>query len=246
MLKAPANCIALFIAAFFFIASGKSTAQPSRRGGHGTIVTIGPSVNFYRLNTRHALDARRRSGFVAGIRREIRVGNSYQTFIQAGAEYFVHGVSYASYYFNQDTLQLYDGNYDHQYAIYIHEVNVPLQLKVLFKRGDNRIYSPYASIAYHLRYLLPSPIQVLRYGNNVRKDHPQVKFRNHLIHENVNAFVSAGLGWQRNKISASGTAFFAELNFRYGFSDYYFERSYAARSVYINSTHLLLMLGLKF
>ena len=221
-------------------------AQYGRGGGNGTTFSFGPAIGFYTLHSKHAVNPKGRMSLVAGFRREVKVDREFRTFVQFGAEYFVHGLSYASYYFTGDTLKLYDKNFAFEYALYVHEINVPIQLKILFNRGDNKLHSPYASVAYHLRYLLPGHLQVKQYGNLVRKDFPALKFRNYLLHDKVYAFVSLALGWQRNKISARGSAFFGELNFRYGFSDYYFERAYSASSVYINSTHLGLSLGLKF
>lgn len=215
------------------------------KGGHGTIIGIGPVVGFYKLHTRHAVSPSAKTSFAAGIRREWRADRQFRTFVQLGAEYFVHGVNYGSYYFDQDTLQLYDKTFAYRYALYVHEINVPVQLKVLFNRGDNKIFSPYACVAYHLRYLVQGNLEIDEFGNRIKKDFPEMRFRNHLFSDRVNAFVSAGLGWQRNKISDKGAAFFAELTFRYGFSDYYFSKPYAASAVFVNSTHLVLALGLK-
>ena len=227
---------------FFFPLS----AQRGKGAGNGTLLTFGPAIGSYRLDSKHAVSPERRLSFTAGFRREIRVDREYRTFIQFGAEYFVHGLGYDSYYFDQDTLQLYDKSFGYQYHLVNQEINVPVQLKILFNRGDNKLYSPYACVAYHLRYMLPATLEVSQFGNKVKKDYPEMKFRNFLFYDKINAFVSAGVGWQRNKISARGSSFFAELNFRYGFSDYYFEKSYAASSVFINATHLTLFLGLKF
>jgi hypothetical protein len=222
------------------------SAQGGKGKGNGTTVSFGPAIGFYRLDTHHAVNPQRRFGFMAGFRREWRTDREFRTFLQLGADYFVHGLAYSSYYFTQDTLQLYDKSFGYQYELFIHEIDIPVQLKVLFNRGDNKLHSPYACVAYHLRYLLPAHLQITQFGNNIQKDFPEMKFRNYLFNEKINAFVSAGIGWQRNKINNKGASFFADLNFRYGFSDYYFEKNYAPSSVFINSTHLSLQLGLKF
>lgn len=229
----------------FFTGSLFTVEAQRAKGGHGTIISAGPVIGFYRLHTNHAVNPSRKTSVVAGIRREVRVDRSYRTYIQFGAEYMVHGLNYRSYLFDPDTIKLYDKSFPMQYALYVHEVNIPLQLKVLFNRGDNRLFSPYASVAYHLRYLIQGNLEVTDFGNRLKKDFPEMQFRNHLFNKHVNAFLSAGIGWQRNKISDKGAAFFAELNFRYGFSDFYFEKEYSASAVYINATHLCLMLGLK-
>jgi hypothetical protein len=216
-----------------------------RGGGNGTTISLGPVVGFYKLHSKHAVEPTSRMSFAAGVRREFRADREYRSFVQVGAEYFIHGLSYYSYYFSQDTLQLYDNSFGYRYSLYVHEVNVPIQLKVLFNRGDNKLHSPYACVAYQVRYLVQGNLEVDEFGNKVKRDYPVMKFRNFLFHERVNAYVSAGIGFQRNKISDRGAFFFAELTLRYGFSDYYFEAPYAANSVFISATHLSLMLGLK-
>jgi hypothetical protein len=229
-----------------FLFSFALSAQRTKGGGNGTLLTFGPAIGFYKLHSKHAIQPERRLGFTAGFRREFRADREYRTFIQVGAEYFIHGLTYKSYYFDQDTLQLYDKSFAYEYHLVNQEINIPVQLKVLFNRGNNKLHSPYACVAYHLRYILPATLEINQFGNLVKKDFPEMKFRNYLFYDKINAFVSGGVGWQRNKINAQGGSFFAELTFRYGFSDYYFEKNYAASSVFINSTHLTLFLGLKF
>jgi hypothetical protein len=128
----------------------------------------------------------------------------------------------------------------------MHELNIPIQVKYLFKRADNSLFSPYVTVAYHLRYLLPGRLKVRENGNLILEDNPEVRFRNSLLDKKMNAFISAGLGWQKNSLRASKGSFFAELNVRYGFSSYFIETSYAASALYMNAVHISLQLGLKF
>src|SRR3954470_3036184 len=75
------------------------SAQHGKGGGSGTLLTFGPAIGFYKLDSKHAVNPERRLSFTAGIRRELRVDREYRTFLQFGAEYFVHGLAYDSYYF---------------------------------------------------------------------------------------------------------------------------------------------------
>lgn len=99
---------------------------------------------------------------------------------------------------------------------------------------------------YHFRYLLPANLKVTQNGAAVQEDIIDLKFRTPFITERLNSFVSATLGLQKNSVSSSKSNFYAEINFRYGFSQYYFEKTYAASSLYIGSAHLALQLGLRF
>ena len=231
---------------FFTLVFSQLHSQASKRSGNGTRINFGPVVGFYTINQKHAINPTQKMSLLFGFRREWRVDRDYKTYLQIGVDYFLHGVNFRSYYFGDDTLKLYDRSYRYSYALTIHELNLPIQFKYLFNREDNSLFSPYVTVAYHFRYLLPGQVRVTENGNLIKKDSPDIVFRTPLVNEKMNAFVSLGIGWQKNNLTASRGSFFAELNYRYGFSQYYFEAEYAASSLYVNGTHVSLQLGLKF
>jgi hypothetical protein len=234
------------IAVLFFFASYVSIAQPSKYSGNGVRIHFGPVLGFYTLNTKHAVNPTQKMSAIVGFKREKRLSRDYKTFFLAGIDYFFHGLNFQSYYFKKDSLKLYDKNFDHTYSVFIHELNLPLQFKYLFRSENNSLFSPYAAVSYHLRYLLPGKLKITQNGNTIREDDPDLKFKNPLILKELNAFVSLSVGWQKNSLAASKGSFFAEINYRYAFSPVYFEKDYSATSLFFNSTHASLLLGLKF
>ncbi len=221
-------------------------SQKNKRSGSGTRILFGPVIGFYTVNNHHAIDPTQKASVIVGFRREFRVDREYKSYILVGVDYFMHGLNFRSYYFGPDTLKLYDKSFRYSYSLAIHELNLPVQFKYLFNREDNSLFSPYVIAGYHLRYLLIANLRVTENGNLVKSDAPEMKFRTSVFGNRVNASVSIGAGWQKNNLTASRGSFFVELNYRYGFSQYYFETEYAASSLFINSTHLSLQLGLKF
>lgn len=210
-------------------------------------IDLGPAFGFYTINTNHAQNPLPRPSASIGFKKEFRVGSEYNTYFLIGIDYFFHGLTFKSYYFNPDSLKLYDKSFGYTYSLFIHELDLPLQFKYLLKREDNSLFSPYIAIAYHLRYLLPGSLKVEQNGQTIKTDALDLKFKNPLFYNKFNAFVSASVGWQRNSLSArSKGSFFAELNFKYGFSAYSFQTNYSASSLFINGTHLSLQIGLKF
>ena len=236
----------LFLILFYFIPGGLSAQYSKKYAGNGNRVYFGPVVGLYRLNKNHAINPSQKISCVFGFKREQRIGRDQKTFFLFGFEYFFHGVNFRSYYFAPDTIKLYDKSFGYNYALFLHEIDLPLQVKYLFKRQDNSLYSAYAITGYHLRYLLPGKLKVSQNGAMVKEDSPNVKFKNALFYDKINSFVSLGLGWQKNSLSSSKGSFFAELNCRYGFSPYYFETDYSASSLYITGLHLSLQIGSKF
>jgi hypothetical protein len=239
--------ILCFLFIVVFCVSRTHALPPKSKSPNATRIGFGTSYGFYMVNTKHARSGQSLPGFNFGIRREYKTDRDYKTFFAFGLEYFMHGLTYESYFFKPDSLKLYDkSRMVYTYSLMIHEIGLPLQLKILFKRSDNSLFSPYISLGYHFRYLLTSNLNISENNVLVKKDSPDVTFRQSLLGPHINSFVSASLGWQKNNLASSKHSFFVELMFKYGFSQYSFSRSYSATSMYINGTHLCLMLGSKF
>jgi len=203
-------------------------------------------IGFYSVNEKHARKPYPRFSAMAGFKREVGLDRDYHAYFLFGAEYLYHGLNFNSYYFKPGAVQVYDGSFAYSYSLLVHELSIPLQLKYLFKREDNSLFSPYVTVSWQPRFLLQASLSVTQNGEEIRTDAPTLKFKTPLLYEKINSCVGAGVGWQKNSLSAKGATFFAELSYRYGFSPYYFSTDYSASSLYINSTHLLLQLGLKF
>lgn len=240
------NILCFFILCFVLFFNSKG-APPKSKSPNGTRINFGSAAGFYMINTRHAKSGSQNPSFTFGIRHERKVDRAYKTYLAFGVEYFMHGLNYYSYLFKPDTLKIYDkSQMNYKYSLFVHELALPLQLKILFRRADNSLFSPYISLGYHLRYLLTSNLNIYKSGELVKKDSPEILFRNPFLSKKLGSFVSAAIGWQKNNLTNSKNSFFIELNYKYGFSQYYFNRDYAATSMYINGTHLSLLLGLKF
>jgi hypothetical protein len=213
-----------------------------------TRIGIAPVIGFYKLNSQHARAPRARMSFSAFIKREKSVDRKNRMFLSGGAEYLFHGVSYRSYYFNQDTLQLYDGSMGYNYRLSIGEINIPLQAKLTFFSTTNSLFSPYVAIGYHLRYILNTNVKVDQDGTEIKDEFVHLKFKNPLLYERINSFVGASFGIQNHhtRSQSSGITAFLEISYRYGFSPYFFKTNYSASSVYLSSQHLAINIGLGF
>lgn len=239
---------ALFFVLLFLTFFSFSAKPPKSINGKtkGVRVSIGPALGFYSINTNHAKSPSLRASALFSFRKEIRFGRDYKTFFLYGVDYFFHGLTFQSYYFKPDSLKLYDKKFDYKYSLFIHEINVPLQVKYSFNRENNNLYSAYLMFGYHLRYLLPGNLNVTQNGNEIKTDNLDLKFKTPFISDQLNSFLSITFGSQRNNTVAGKRNFFAELSYRYSFSPYYFEKNYSASSLYMNSSHLVLLVGIKF
>jgi hypothetical protein len=244
------NRISKIYILIFTLLAGSASAITTLPG-HGskdsyTRFGIAPVVGFYDLQTQHAIAPKPRMSFSAFAKNEWSMDHSNQTFFSIGIEYLVHGLNYKSYYFDQDTLQLYDKSFGYDYSMYIQEANLPVQLKYTFNSTTNSLFTPYVSIGYHLRYLVSTGLKVQQDGALIKSDHVDMKFKNPFITDKINSFGSLSLGFQNHRTRSNSATFFVELSYRYGFSPYYFKESYSANAVYIRSSHLALNIGVGF
>lgn len=238
--------IAFLVFVFFALNLLSRTAGKGGVNGNGLRFGFGPALGFYKINTNHAQSPSARMSALIGLKKEIRCDRSHKLHFLFGAEYLFHGINFKSYYFDQDTLQLYDKTFSYDYSLFMQEIDVPLQLKFSFNRENNTLFSPYIMLGYHIRCLLPATVSVAADGNEVHKGNEDLFFRHKMFNSRINSFVSLTAGWQKNTINNSKAGFYVELNYRYGFSQYYFKTDYAASSLYMNGSHLSLQIGIKF
>lgn len=211
-----------------------------------TRVMVAPVISFYSVNKNHASNAKQKMSGLISIKEEWRLNRRYNFFFSAGIEYMVHGLTFYSYYFKKDSLQLYNGNLDYQYSLYMHEIDVPLQMRISFNRENNHLYSPYFIMGYHFRTMLNGFLKVKQNGETIERKTEKINFKNPVINPSNNPFVSLTIGIQQNHPSTTNTGFFAEISYRWGFSPYLLKDDFTASSLYINGNHLTIGVGYRF
>lgn len=236
--------ISLVLLCLIFLSTSRIFSQTKRDAY--TRVGIAPVIGFYKLKSYHAINPKARMSFLAFVKREKSFDRYNRAFLSIGLEYLLHGVSYRSYYFSQDTLQIYDGSLGYQYRLNIGELNLPLQAKLTFKSTTNSLYTPYVSAGYNLRYMVDAKAKVDQDGVQIKDEFVHLKFQTPFLYEKLNSSVCASVGIQNHRTRSNSATIFIELSYRYGFSAYYFKTNYSASAVFINSQHLSLNIGLGF
>lgn len=207
---------------------------------------IAPVISFYKINKNHASGAKQKMSGLISLKEEIRLNEKHNMFFLIGVEYMVHGVNFNSYYFKPDSTRLYDGEMKYSYSLYIHEIDVPIQMKFSFNRENNAVFSPYVMIGYHFRTLLQGNLKVKQDGSTIERKSEKIIFKNKLIGATNNPFMSLTLGIQKNNLKTFKNCMFAEVTYRYGFSPYLLSDTFTASSLYITGNHLTIGFGFKF
>ncbi len=225
-----------------FFSSNKNAKDPLMR----TRVAIAPLISFYTVNQNHAQNPSQKMSVLFSIKEEIRLNEKHTAFLLIGLEYMAHGLNFNSYYFKPDSLHLYDGNMNYNYSLYIHEIDIPVQIKYSFTRENNSLVSPYVMIGYHFRTILQGTLQVKLNGDEIENRYEKVVFKNPLFNPENNAFMSVTCGVQKNNPKHPKRCVFGELSYRYGFSPYIISDNFTPSSLFMNGSHLAICLGFKF
>lgn len=211
-----------------------------------TRVFIAPSINFYTVNKNHSGPAKQKMSGLFCVKEEFRLNENHTMYFSIGAEYFVHGANFFSYYFKPDSIQLYNGEMNYQYSLYLHEIDIPFQLKISLKRENNALTVPYIMFGYHLRTMMFGSLKVKEDGNVIEKKREDITFKNPLLGKKNNSFASLTVGVQRNKPNNTRKCVFAELSYRLGLSPYLLTDTFTPTSLFITESNLTIGIGVKF
>lgn len=210
-----------------------------------TRISLSPVLGIYTPNKNHTSNAKQKMAFCFSIKEEFRLNKKNKDFLMIGAEYMLHGVNFNSYYFYSDSLKLYNGKMNYKYQLTIHEVDFPIQLKHSFQKETNAIFSSYIFAGYCYRWIVASNLKVDNNGNEIVNQSERTPFKSPAFNSVNSSFLTAGFGFQKNT-PLNYKAIFAELQFRYGLSPFYFNENFTPSSLYITSHFIYLTIGFKF
>ena len=206
---------------------------------------ISPVLSLYKSNKNHTTSTKPKMAFHLSWKEEIRLDKNNQNFLMIGAEYMYHGVNFNSYYFYEDSLELYTADrLKYKYSLTIHELDFPIQLKHSFQKETNTIFSSYIYAGYCYRWLIESHLKVTENGSALVDKYEPLKFKSPAFNPANSSFLNVGAGFQKNT-PLRHNAVFAEIQFRYGLSPFYFNESFSASSLYTNSHFILITFGFK-
>jgi hypothetical protein len=208
-----------------------------------TRIGFSPVLGIYKANKRHTSRSSPKMAFNISLKEEIRLDKKNRCFFMFGAEYMMHGVNFNSYYFYDDSLHLYDGDMNTKYKLVVQELNIPLLFKYSMQKETNALTTSYLFGGYCSRWLLGNKLNVNN-GDEKYNQAVALRFKSPAFNATSNSFLCFGAGIQKNTL-LTHNAVYAELQFRYGLSPLYFEKSFAPTNLYISNHFLLLTVGFK-
>lgn len=224
----------------------KNTAVNGLRNKYSkTNFSFSSIIGFYRTNIHHSVKPSAKKGFNVSVKKDFSINNTGKDFLTVGIEYLYHGVNFISYYFYKDSLKLYEpNNLRFQYDLIIHELDFPIQFKYSFLKETSYKYSGYIFGGYCYRWLLKGNLQVTDNEYQLENQSLRLVFKNYVLIPENNSFLTVGGGFQKN-ILAKNKSIFLEAQYRYDLSSFYFEKSFAPNSLFINNRMLFLTVGFK-
>jgi hypothetical protein len=210
-----------------------------------TRIGISPVIGLYKPNKNHTKNTQQKKSFCISVREEFRLDKTNREFLMIGAEYMLHGLSFNSYYFYSDSLKLYNGAMNYRYNLTLHEIDFPILLKHSFQKETNKIYSSYIFAGYNYRCIIASQLKVNNNGNELVNSRQKITFKSPAFNPVNSSFFCAGFGIQKN-IPLDYRAFFAEIQFKYGLSPFYFNDNFTPSSLYTTGHFIYATVGYKF
>lgn len=244
-MKSANNKVVLFALLLLHCVSAFSSNGGNKKRSNGNWISMGTAVGFYSVNTKHAGRAAQKLNFQFAFYREWGVDKTSQAYFSTGLAYFYHGLGFRSYFFKPDSVALYNKKFNYDYTVFVHELQAPFEYKYLFTRRDNSLYGPYVKAGICLRWLAASEVYVRQNGAKVKYDYPGLEFRTPLIDRQLSSIGEVGLGFQKNGVGPDKSSAFVEINFKYGFGQYFFDRPYAPSSLFLSNSHIFLLIGFK-
>lgn len=210
-----------------------------------TRIGFSPVLSLYKSNKNHTTRAKPKMAFHFSLKEEIRLDKKNQNFLLVGVEYMYHGVNFNSYYFYEDSLKLYTPErLKYKYSLTIHELDFPVLLKHSFQKETNTLLSSYIFAGYNYRWLVDARLNVSESGEEVVNQYERLTFKNPAFNPVNSSFFTVGAGFQKNT-PLKHNGIYAELQFKYALSPFYFSESFAPTSMYINGHFFLLTIGFK-
>lgn len=224
---------------------GKQLRNHRKNPVFKTRLSLSPVIGFYKSNINHTSSSKSKLAFNVSVKEEIRLDKNNQNYLMIGAEYMLHGVTFNSYYFYKDSLQLYTPErLKYTYSLVMHELDFPVQFKHSFQNETASIFSSYVFAGYVYRWMVDGKLKVTENGNELVNKYESVTFKNPAFDYSNSSFLCVGTGFQKNTFLLHN-AVYAELQFRYSLSPFYFSESFAPSSLYTNNHFLLFTIGVK-
>ena len=132
----------MFVILFCTALAQEDGGKKLRNRRHNPIIKtrmgFSPVLGLYKSNLHHTSGTKPKMAFNFSLKEEIRLDRHNQNFLLLGVEYMFHGVNFNSYYFHEDSLQLYTPDrLKYKYSITVHELNFPIQIKHSFQNETN-------------------------------------------------------------------------------------------------------------
>lgn len=204
-----------------------------------------PVVSFYSINTKHTSNAHPKAAYCFSARTEIRMNKKVA--LITGLEYFIHGLTFNSYYIKDKSTFIYDKKFNYKYSLQLNELNVPLELRFIPKSELKKHVSPYVCFGYMFRYIVSSNLDAesASDGVSVFSDHTQLEFEHPYIYRNGSSFLTVSPGIQKNFLETHH-AIFAEINLRYALTRFQVFEPFMATNIYVKNYHIAFTIGYKF
>ncbi len=200
----------------------------------------------YSFNAFHSRNINSGISYLLAYHQEFTLDKSRQkNFFSIGIEYLYHSFSFDSYYFKNDSVQLYNGKMDYNYLVRMNETGFPLLYKHNFSRENNDMSGIILSVGYVYRVMLPASVFVRYKGIKQENITIRPTFKVPVLSKYANSYAHWSIGYQKNNPAGKMKMYF-EIYIRYGFSPFLIQTNYSANSLYFGNYFIGANIGIKW
>ena len=183
--------IALIVVLFF-----PGLSQEKKKVKCNTWIGFGPSIVKYKINAQHAADAKSKAALHFFIHEELRI-RPWASLV-SGIGYFGQGLGFSSYYFKPDVLNLYTKEFNYNYEMRLHELNIPFQLKANFNRNTQSKKTFFLQSGLVLRNVFAGTLEVTeqKTGKLIYYGDPEHQFLSTILGKNWGSNFDISFGYR--------------------------------------------------
>lgn len=223
-------------------------SQEKKKPRMHTWIGIGPSVIKYKINLLHSADPKPKSAVSFFVHEEIYIRNWAS--LVSGLGYFGHGLGFSSYYFKPDELKLYNGEFNYTYSMRLHELQIPMKLKIDFSKNKQSRKAIFVQTGLVVRNVFSGSLEVTeaKTGKLVYYGDPSHRFYSTLVGGKWGSNVELSIGYSK-KVGTGKNAMFFSMNYLRQLNQSYIEpksSGFFAADLKHTSSGIQFILGFEF
>lgn len=206
-------------------------------------------ISFYTPNLDYMGATKATQGFGLSFKGELNFPETKKMKLLMGLEYLDEGLTFDSYYFSPGYSVLYDKNFTFTHKVHIHELYVPILMKLSINNENDHTNSVYLTAGWSFRYLLGAQYKITNKADSkiVAKGFSvlNIEERHRLLTDNGGGSLQWGIGME-HRIPNMKQGWIFEVQYRYNLARYQYIGNNNTNNILFRNNNLSISVGYEF